>query len=508
MALDDAKIASIVDSVLTQIGGQAAPAAPMAAPPAPMPAPQPAPARPAPSPVAAVAQRPRTPVAVSYGFQPGMGRGLYPDLDGAVKAAQRALAAWHDTPVRLRIQVIDAIRAWARANARTMAERAVEESGLGRVEDKIVKNLLAAEKTPGPEILVPQVVTGDNGMTLIERAPFGVIGAITPVTNPAATLLNNGISMLSGGNVVVFNVHPSGKRVANWIIQNLNDVIVAAGGPPDLLVAPREPTIESAGALMKHPGVRLLVVTGGGYVVKLAMQSGKRAVAAGPGNPPVVVDETADIEKAGRDIVAGASFDNNLICILEKEVIAVASITDRLKRAMSASGGYEVKGADIDRLTATVTTDGGTHLNRKWVGKNAQLILRAAGIHVGADVRLAFAEVPENHPLVQLELMMPVLGVVRVPNVDEAIEAAVRCERGCFHTAVMHSNDIRNLDRMARRANTTIFVKNAPSYAGLGNGGEGYTAWTIASPTGEGCTTALSFTRERRCTMAGHFRIV
>lgn len=505
MALDDAKIATIVERVLSRIGdGQPSGPAPVAPPP-PV-APPAAPTRPAPA--AALARRPAPRQVAPQGYRPGMGRGLYPTLDAAVQAARRAFVAWQGTAVKARVQCLEAIRAWGRSHAREMSERAVEETGLGRVEDKIVKNLLCVNKTPGPEILEPQVITGDHGLTLVERAAFGVIGSITPVTNPTVTVLNNGISMLAGGNVVVFNVHPSARKTCNWLIQNLNRVVMEAGGPPDVITAPEQPTIKSAGELMKHPGIRLLAVTGGGAVVRLAMQSGKRCVAAGPGNPPAVVDETADVEKAGRDIVAGASFDNNIICILEKEVIAVDSITDRLKRAMSASGGYELTGDEIERVTRTITTDAGTHLNRKWVGKNAQLILRAAGIHVGSDVRLAFAEVPEQHPFVQLELMMPVLGVVRVPTVDDAIDAAVRIERGCFHTATMHSTNLRNLDRMARAVNTTIFVKNAPAYAGLGNGGEGYTAWTIASPTGEGCTTALSFTRERRCTLAGYFRIV
>ncbi len=496
MSLDDAKINEIVQQVLARIGKTGAPST----------------ARPAAAetkPPAAALSRPPAPRPQPYtGFQPGMGKGIFPDLDSAVRAAQDAYIAWRDTPVRVRIKIIDAIRDWGRAHAREMATRAVEETGRGRVEDKIIKNLLCVNKTPGPEILTPKVLTGDDGLTLVERAPFGVIGSITPVTNPTVTILNNGISMMAGGNVVVFNVHPFAKKTGAWLIQNLNEVIVANGGPPNVLTAPKEPTIESAQALMKHPGIRLLVVTGGEYVVKLAMQSGKRVIAAGPGNPPVVVDETADIEKAGRDIVAGASFDNNLICILEKEVIAVDAICDRLKDAMRAAGAYEMTPDEVDRVTRVITKNNGTAINTKWVGKDAKLILREAGIYVGSDIRLAFAELPESHPIVQLELMMPILGVVRVPDVDTAIETAVRVEHGCYHTAMMHSNDIRNLDKMARAINTTIFVKNAPSYAGLGNGGEGYTAWTIASPTGEGCTTALSFTRERRCTVAGHFRIV
>jgi len=254
-----------------------------------------------------------------------------------------------------------------------------------------------------------------------------------------------------------------------------------------------------------------LVVTGGPEIVRIAMRSGKKAIAAGPGNPPVVVDETADINKAAEYITAGASFDNNLLCIAEKEVFAVGSIMENLKKALRANGAYELDSGKLAGLMKhiTVTTEEGQLLiNKKYVGKDAGAILRLIGVETDGKVRLIFAETDNGHPLVNLEQLMPVLPLVRAKDVDEAIELAVLAEQGNFHTAVMHSMNVANLSHMARRANTSIFVKNAPSYAGLGFGGEGHTTFTIASPTGEGLTSAITFTRQRRCVLKDQFRIV
>ncbi|MBI5608358.1 MAG: aldehyde dehydrogenase EutE, partial [Deltaproteobacteria bacterium] len=370
----------------------------------------------------------------------------------------------------------------------------------------IQKNLLVAWKTPGLEILRPTSWTGDHGLTLLERAPFGVIGSITPTTNPTETILNNALGMIAGGNSVVFNVHPSAKRTLAWYVQMLNQACVEAGAPDNMMTMVTEPSIESANQVMKHPGIRLIAVTGGGPVVKAALNSGKRAVCAGPGNPPAVVDETADLRQAAKNIIAGASLDNNIVCIVEKEIIAVAKIADELKREMNQNGAYEVKDRELQALEKLLIEDG--HINRKFVGKNANVILREIGVNVSEDTRIAYAEVEESHPFVQLEGLLPVLGFFRVPDWEAAIEAAVRCEHGFLHTATMHSMAIDRLDRMAKAVNTSIFVKNAPSYAGLGLGGEGYTAWTIAGTTGEGLTNARTWTKQRRCTLHGYFRIV
>ncbi|NOX63108.1 MAG: aldehyde dehydrogenase EutE [Chloroflexi bacterium] len=438
--------------------------------------------------------------------------GIYADIDAAVAAARRAFVNLDAMTLAKRKEIIAAMRTCAREHAEVWARMAHEETGLGRAEDKIQKNLLVADKTPGPELLEPTAWTGDRGLTLTEWAPYGVVAAITPSTNPTSTIINNAISIISAGNAVVFNVHPGAKRVSNITIQELNRAIVAAGGPADLLTAPAEPTIESAQALMRHPGVRLLLVTGGPAVVREAMKSGKRAICAGPGNPPVVVDETADIEKAGRDIVFGASFDNNIICVDEKEAFVVDRVVDELKRVMLAHGAVELPRHRLSALEKVIFKElKGPRkpgvIDKKWVGKDAGLILKEIGIHA-PDARLVLVETPIEHPLIWTEQLMPVFPIARVRSADEGIDLAVEAEHGFGHTASMFSRNIDNLSRMARLINCSIFVKNGPNLAGLGYGGEGYTSMSIASPTGEGLTNAISFSRPRRCTLVDHFRIV
>ncbi len=432
--------------------------------------------------------------------------GVFDDLDSAADAAVRSQEQWVALSLETRERVIEAMRQCTRDNVNELARMAVEETKLGNVKDKIVKNLLCANKTPGLEMMRPQAWTGDHGLMLLERAPFGVIGAITPTTNATETIINNGIAMVAGGNSVVFNVHPSAKGCANWFVQKLNESIIAAGGPANLLCSVANPTIESAGALMKHPKIRLIVVTGGPAVVKAAMNSGKRAIAAGPGNPPAVVDDTANISRAAKDIVDGASLDNNIVCIVEKEVFAVASIADQLKTEMQRFGAYEVPSSAINRLEKLVVHDG--HPSKDWVGRDAVKIAAAAGLNAPAGTRLLFAEVDPTHPFVQAELLMPVIGFSRLKTIEECIAAAVQAEHGFGHTATVHSTNIDVLSAMGKIINTSIFVKNGPSFAGLGMTGEGYTSFTIASPTGEGLTTPISFSRERRCTLKDSFRIV
>lgn len=438
--------------------------------------------------------------------------GIYPDLEDAVAAARRGHRALDALTLAKRTEIVAAMRQVMRANAELLARMAHEETGLGRIEDKIKKNYLVIDKTPGPEILQPGAWTGDHGLALVEHAPYGVFGVITPSTNPTSTIICNSIGLVTAGNTAVFNVHPGAKRVSAYQIQLLNRAIIAAGGPPDLLTAPADPTVESAQALMRHPGVRILLITGGEAVVRLAMASGKRAICAGPGNPPVVVDETADLDLAGRQIVFGASFDNNIICVDEKEVFAVAAIADKLKAAMLAHGAVELPSYRLKALENLIfeqfpgPRQHGV-MKKQWIGQDAGKILKALGINA-PEARLVLAETPVDHPLVWTEQLMPVLPLVRVRNVDEGIDLAVQAEHGFGHTASMFSRDIDALSRMARAVNTTIFVKNGPNLAGLGYGGEGYTSFSIASPTGEGLTNALTFTRVRRCTLVDHFRIV
>jgi aldehyde dehydrogenase len=312
---------------------------------------------------------------------------------------------------------------------------------------------------------------------------------------------------------VVFNVHPNAKQCSIQCIDLLNRAIIEAGGPANVVTTLAHPTVQTAQALMVHPGVRLLVVTGGAGVVQVAMKSGKRAICAGPGNPPIVVDETADIDRAGRDVVLGASFDNNVICTDEKETFVVAEVADRLLAAMRAHGAVVLTASQTKQLENLIFTElrgprkSGV-INRDLIGKNAGVILQKIGMNVPEDLRLGVIDVGVNHPLIWTEQLMPIMPVARVSNCDEAIDLAVEAEGGRRHTAVMHSRNIEKLSRMARRINCSIFVKNGPCYAGLGEGGEGYTSFSIASPTGEGMTDPRSFSRLRRCVLVDHFRIV
>jgi acyl-CoA reductase-like NAD-dependent aldehyde dehydrogenase len=439
--------------------------------------------------------------------------GAFRDMDAAVKAAQDAFIALDKLPLLKRDEIIASIRKASLRESESLAFAAHRETGFGRYEDKIIKNRLVANKTPGTEVLQAEVKTGDGGLSLFERAPFGVIGSITPSTNPTATIINNTISMVAAGNAVVFNVHPSAKECSVRCVDIINRAILEVGGPANLVVTMAEPTQESAQALMVHPGIRLIAVTGGAGVVEAAMKSGKRAICAGPGNPPIVVDETADLDQAGRDIVLGASFDNNVICTDEKETFAVAEITDELLASMRSHGAVVLTQSQTKQLENLIFKEvrgprKAAKINREFIGKNAGFILQKIGMNVPADLRLGVIEVGVDHPLVWTEQMMPIMPVVRVRDANEAIDLAVAAEGGRRHTAVMHSMNIRNLSRMAKLINCSIFVKNGPCYAGLGQGGEGSTSFTIASPTGEGMTDARTFSRLRRCVLLDHFRIV
>ena len=435
-------------------------------------------------------------------------KGVFKTMSEALSAVDKAYKQYRSYSIEQREKMIAKIREFTLAEAENLAKLGVEETGMGRVSDKIIKHQLVANKTPGTEDLHPSAFSGDCGLTLVEMAPYGVIGSITPSTNPSETVICNSIGMIAGGNGVVFNPHPHACRTANYAVDLVNRAILEAGGPENLVVTVEKPTKESSDEMMNSPIVRMLVATGGPGVVKALLSSGKKAIGAGAGNPPVIVDDTADIEKAAKDIVAGASFDNNLPCIAEKECFAFANIADDRIKYMTNNRAYLIKAEQIDKLVATclIEKNGKYSINKDWVGRDASKFLKVLGIE--SDARLVICEVPEMHPFVQVEMMMPVLGIVRVNNIDEAIEMAVKAEHGNRHSAHIHSKNVDHLTRFARAVETTIFVKNAPSYAGIGAGGEGYTTFTIAGPTGEGLTAAHSFTRQRRCVLVDGLHIV
>lgn len=435
--------------------------------------------------------------------------GIFQDMDSAVEAAVVAQRAYMNCSMSDRNRYVTAIRKVIldQKNLEHISRLAVEETGMGGYEYKLIKNRLAAEKSPGIEDLTTTALTGDDGLTTIEYSPYGVIGSITPTTNPTETVICNSIGMLAAGNAVVFSPHPRARQVSLDTIVMINRALEEEGAPRNLIVTVDQPSIENTNKMMQHPKIRMLVATGGPGIVKTVLSSGKKAIGAGAGNPPAVVDETADIEKAARDIVLGCSFDNNLPCIAEKEVIAVESIADYLIFNMKKEGALQLTDpAQIQQLADLVLTEKGGP-KTEFVGKSAVYILDKIGIKASPDIKVIMMEVTKDHPFVQEELMMPILPVVRVKDVDTAIELAVEVEHGNRHTAIMHSKNVDKLTKMAKLIQTTIFVKNGPSYAGIGVGGEGYTTFTIAGPTGEGLTSAKSFARIRRCVLVNGLNV-
>lgn len=435
--------------------------------------------------------------------------GIFDSMDEAIEASDVAQKKLINISLADRQKYVDTIRKviLKRENLEFISRMAVEETEIGKYEHKIIKNRVAAEKTPGIEDLNTEAITGDNGITLIEYCPFGVIGSITPTTNPTETIICNSMSMLAGGNTVVFSPHPRAKKVSIKLITMLNKALEEVGAPSNLITTVKEPSIDNTNIMMAHPKIRMLVVTGGPAIVKKVMSTGKKAIGAGAGNPPVVVDETADIEKAAIDIINGCSFDNNVPCIAEKEVFAVDKICDYLINYMKINGAYEIKSQEAIQKLLDLVTNEKSGPKVSFVGKSAPYILDKLGITVDDNIKVIIMEVNKDHHFVTEEMMMPILPIVRTNDVDEAIEYAYISENGNRHTAIMHSKNVDKLTKMARLLETTIFVKNGPSYAGLGIGGEGLATFTIAGPTGEGLTTAKSFCRKRKCVMVDAFHI-
>lgn len=426
--------------------------------------------------------------------------GVFRDMNDAIAAAKKAQKVVGRMSMDQREKIISCIRAKIKEHAEILARMGVQETGMGNVGHKILKHQLVAEKTPGTEDITTTAWSGDRGLTLIEMGPFGVIGAITPCTNPSETVLCNTIGMLAGGNTVVFNPHPAAIRTSIYAINLLNEASIEAGGPDNIACTVEKPTLESSDIMMKHKDIPLIAATGGPGVVTAVLSSGKRGIGAGAGNPPALVDETADIRKAAEDIVNGCTFDNNLPCIAEKEIVAVDAIADELMHYLvSEQGCYLASKEEQDALVNVVLQNG--RLNRKCVGRDAKTLLGLIGVTVPDNIRCITFEGQKEHPLIAEELMMPILGVVRAKNFEDAVEQAVWLEHGNRHSAHIHSKNVDNITRYAKAIDTAILVKNGPSYAALGFGGEGFCTFTIASRTGEGLTSASSFTKRRRCVM-------
>ena len=427
--------------------------------------------------------------------------GIFPTVDQAIAAAKAAQVEFVKLGFAKRREIIEAIRRTALEHSRSLAEIAVEDTKMGVVEHKVMKNDGGATLSPGVEDLSSEATTGDTGLLLVEYLPFGVINSITPTTNPTSTVINHAIIMLSAGNSVIFSPHPNAQRCTQETMKVINAAVVGAGGPPNMLTAVSEATLRRAKEIMDHPDIAMVVATGGGSVVRAALTSGKKAIAAGPGNPPAIIDETADLVTAAKNVILGNSFDNNLLCIGEKALFVVESVADEVIRELQNSGGYLTNSREMQAVENVVSQNGDPNID--YIGKDASVILDAAGIRVQTGTVSVVVEVPGDHPFVVDEYLMPVLPVVRVRDFDEALKGALVADGGRGHTAMLHTNNSARITQFTQGMNCNVVVVNAPSYACAGIDGEGFLAMTIAGPTGEGFTRPRTFTRQQRLTVAG-----
>ncbi|MBU6399207.1 MAG: aldehyde dehydrogenase [Verrucomicrobia bacterium] len=440
--------------------------------------------------------------------------GLFADANEACAAAHEAYQQLQTKGVEARRKVVNIVKTLADTNATAWGKLELEETKIGRVDHKIEK-LRILKLVPGVEWLHPEGMSGDHGITLEEYTPFGVIGAVTPSTHSIPTLSGNIVNIAAAGNAVVFNAHPAAARCAATAVRAYNEAIFRETGIENLACIVEHPTFDSFKAMCAHEAVRLLLVTGGPGVVQAAMQTGKRAICAGPGNPPVLVDDTACLKRAARSVINGAAYDNNLLCIGEKEVFVLESVADKFMAELEHQGAVRLDAAQLERLTQAAFTFKVGHgggcpepvVNKQLIGKDASVLAQAAGVNASAKTELLFGETDKDHPFVKEEQMMPFLPVVRVKTVAEGIAAAKVAEHNYKHTAILHSHDVEHMTAMARALDTTLFVKNGPCMAGLGLGGEGYLSYSIATPTGEGVTNPKTFCRVRRCVMVDNLRI-
>jgi aldehyde dehydrogenase len=495
-ALNETLIRDVVAEVMEKLGGGQAP---VAAKPAPS----------APPPPSGSSQPKTRPTAALRGKF-----GVFQDANEACAAAQEAYLQLKEKGVGARRKIEEIVKTMAEKNAEAWGKLELDETKIGRLDHKIEK-LKIIKLVPGVDWLRPDARSGDHGITLEEFTPFGVVGCVTPSTHSIPTMSGNIVNIAAAGNAMVFNAHPGASRCAAAAVRAYNEAIYRETGIENIACIIEKPTLDSFSAICKHEVVRLLLVTGGPMVVKAAMQTGKRAICAGPGNPPVLVDDTACMKRAARGIIQGAAYDNNLLCIGEKQVFALEVIADKLMAEMEQNGAVRLTNAQLDALTKAAFTfkegQGGgcahASVNKEFIGKDAPVLARAAGVNVPAGTQLLFAETDAKHPFVEEEQMMPFLPIVRVKSVEEGIERALESEHGYKHTSIIHSHDVEHMTAMGRALDTTLFVKNGPSMAGLGLGGEGYLSFSIATPTGEGITNPRTFTRVRRCVMVDNLRI-
>ncbi len=356
--------------------------------------------------------------------------------------AARAYAKYDIATVN---RIVDAAAAALATRAQEFARDAVAETGFGVVEHKVIKNVACStgivESYRGQDFVTPEIDEA-NKIVAIPR-PAGVILALTPSTNPVATVSFKIILALMTRNAIIISPHPMAKRVCVAAAKAMADAAVSAGAPDGIIQIVEDPSIPLINALMTDERTDVIVATGGNPVVRSAYRSGNPAIGVGPGNVPVLVDATADLVKTATRIIESKSFDNSILCTNESVVIAEESIADKLLAAFSREGAYVLKDDERDAVRNTIFHDG--HFNTKMVGKDATWIAEQAGIKVPAKTKVLIAPfelaVPEE-PLAH-EKLCPVLGFIRVPTASRGIDIARAILRiaGSGHSAAIHSSN-------------------------------------------------------------------
>ena len=347
---------------------------------------------------------------------------------------------------------IDSVRRIAKAAAEAgeslaadLATSAVEETGYGVPEHKRLKNVacsIGIWNTYGEDDYVSPVVRADAGIVEIPR-PAGVVLALTPSTNPVATVFFKIMMALLTRNAIIISPHPYSKRVCAEAARAMADAAVAAGAPDGCIQVVDEPSIPLINALMTDERVDVIVATGGSAMVRAAYRSGNPAIGVGPGNVPVLVDATADLSAAARRIVGSKSFDNSILCTNESVLIVEEAAADPLIAALRREGGHVLSREDVDRVRELLFPAG--VFDTAWVGKSAREIAEAAGVTVPGSTRVLVAPfdlvVPEE--MLAHEKLCPVLGMVTVPSAARGVDAARAVLRiaGAGHSAAIHSED-------------------------------------------------------------------
>ncbi|WP_413284803.1 bifunctional acetaldehyde-CoA/alcohol dehydrogenase [Vibrio sp. MA40-2] len=397
-------------------------------------------------------------------------------LVARVKAAQEEFATFSQEQVD---KIFRAASLAANQARIPLAQQAVAESGMGIIEDKVIKNHFASEfiynkykdeKTCG-------ILDEDESMgTMTIAEPVGIICGIVPTTNPTSTAIFKSLISLKTRNGIIFSPHPRAKNSTNDAAKVVLDAAIEAGAPKDIIGWIDQPSVELSNALMKHDGIALILATGGPGMVKAAYSSGKPAIGVGAGNVPVVIDDTADVKRAVASILMSKTFDNGVVCASEQAVIVMDEVYDEVKARFATHKGHVLSKSDADKVRKVLLIDGG--LNAKIVGQPATAIAEMAGIKVPADTKIlvgeGLGEVSYDDEFAH-EKLSPTLGMFRASSFENAVEQAVTMVEigGIGHTSGLYTNQDVNADRIryfGDKLKTARILVNIPTtHGGIGD---------------------------------------